>query len=162
MATTITSVTKNSAVDPLKVALYTLFLFLASSTHAFGQAQPLPVMVYAIANESVCGSESSVGYGTAMASSKTYNQARSDLQANMAQRYSRARVRAGSSKFEFGDNAGGVAIVQWQTGSGKCTRNVIAVHFGIDDADAMRRARQSAPANHKILLHRYFARVTSR
>jgi hypothetical protein len=121
-----------------------------------------PVMVYAIAWDKQCGGNS-LAYRTQMSDAKSYDKARDALKASMAAEYPNAKgIRAGSSKFEFGNDAGAVAVIEIDTSTSTCKSRAILVHFGRDVDDARdRAAKEAGKRPYKTLLQEYFVKVTT-
>lgn len=121
-----------------------------------------PVMVYAIAWDKQCGGNS-LAYRTQMSDATSYSKARDALKASMAAEFPNAKgIRAGSSKFEFGNDAGAVAVIEIDTSTSTCKSRAILVHFGKDVNDASERAAKEAGKRpYTTLLQEYFVKVTT-
>jgi hypothetical protein len=139
-----------------------LFLTAFGSTAFAEQAAPKPVMVFAIAWDKQCGGNS-LAYATELVDSSNYNKAREALKKSMEAKYPKAtRVSAGSSKFEFGPDAGAVSVIEIDTSTRDCTSKAITIHFGVDEADAAARAAKAAGKRaYKTLEQKYFVKVTT-
>ena len=139
-----------------------LALAVLATTAAADKPAPKPVMVYAIAWDSQCGGNS-LAYRTQMADTSNYSAARNELKKKMEAEYPNAKgVRAGSSKFDFGDNAGAVSVIEIDNSEPNCKSRAIVVNFGVDEADASARsAKQAGKRPFKTLKQEYFVKVTS-
>ena len=147
------------SLSSLVIALIAL-VALAASPALADKPAPKPVMVYAIAWDSQCGGNS-LAYATQMADSSNYSAARNALKERMEAKYPNAKgVRAGSSKFEFGNNAGAVSVIEIDNSSASCRSKAIIVQFGVDVADASARAAKKAGKRpFKTLEQQYFVKV---
>ena len=147
----------------LRTTLLVLAFLAAGGSAAFAdKPAPKPVMVFAIAWDKQCGGNS-LAFRIEMADSSNYSKAREALKKSMEAEYPNAKgVRAGSSKFEFGDNAGAVSVIEVDTSTSDCKSRAILIHFGVDEADASARAAKAAGKRpFKTLKQEYFVKVTS-
>ena len=144
-------------------SMLALAVVAMAATPAFtDKPAPKPVMVYAIAWDGQCGGNS-LAYRLQMADSSNYSAARNALKKKMEEAHPNAKgVRAGSSKFDFGSTAGGVAVIEIDNSSSSCRSRAILVKFGVDAADASSRAiKEAGKRPYKILEQQYFVKVLS-
>lgn len=129
----------------------------------FVGAQPaaLPVMVYGIAFEQRCGSDSARQYRTRMSDSRNYNQARQDLMAAMQADFPGLKIISGSSRFDYGDGAKAFAIAQWQRKSGSCSIAMVTIKFGRDPSDARNKLQIPRDVANPTIETRYFPTIQS-
>ncbi len=98
---------------------------------------PYPVMVYALAWDNCL---SVLGYQLEMTDSANYSKARDAVRGNIAKKFPNAKgTRAGSSKFDFGDKAGAVSVIEVDNSDSSCKIRSVLVNFGVDEADALER-----------------------
>ena len=135
---------------------------LAATPVLADKPAPKPVMVYAIAWDSQCGGNS-LAYRLQMSDAASYSAARNALKKTMEEAHPNAKgVRAGSSKFDFGTNAGGVAVIEIDNSTASCRSRAVLVKFGVDAADASARAiKEAGKRPYKILEQQYFVKVVT-
>jgi hypothetical protein len=128
-----------------KLLLLTAFVTLAALMTGATPAAQQQVLVYAIAWDKRCGTDHMHSWSRRWVSASKYNQERQAITAEVQRQFPGMRVTGHSSKFEFGDNVGGLAIAKWPQKVGTCTVTSFMVRFGRNESDARNNLVKNLP-----------------
>jgi hypothetical protein len=128
--------TKKNTLVMVIVLLTTLSSFIIKPRTTTNQ-----VMVFGIVYTNQCNSEAYEFFSSKLVDEGNYYQEQKDLETNLKREYPNAkRIRTGSSKFDFGSSATNMCVIKWKGGNSNCSYDVVSVHFGTTEADALNRA----------------------
>lgn len=99
------------------------------------------VMVYGLVYTNHCNSEAYEFFSSKLVDANNYYEEQKKIEAYLKSAYPNAKkIRTGSSKHDFGNTASNMCVIKWQSGNINCSYDVVSVHFGITQADALNRA----------------------
>lgn len=99
------------------------------------------VMVYGLVYTNKCNTEAYEYFSYKVVDASNYYQEEKALEAELKNEYPNAKkIRVGSSKFDFGTSATNMCVIKWGKENNNCGYDVVSVHFGTTEADALNRA----------------------
>lgn len=118
------------------VVFFTLSAFKATPKVVNDQ-----VMIYGIVYLEECGSETALSHVAKLVPSDNYYKEQQNLEALLQSSYPNAKkIQMSSSKFQYGNNASNMCVMQWYIRDMSCTYNVIKISFGQTAAEALENA----------------------
>ncbi|PRZ23309.1 hypothetical protein [Flavobacterium granuli] len=99
------------------------------------------VIIYGLVYSNQCNSDAYEFFSSKLVDVNNYYQEQKDLEAYLKSEYPNAkRIKMGSSKYDFGATASNMCVIKWKGGTTNCSYDVVSVHFGTTETDALNRA----------------------
>ncbi|TDO99097.1 hypothetical protein [Flavobacterium sp. 245] len=140
-----------------------LLLLITMSSFVLKNNANEQVMIYGLVYSNRCNTETYEFFSHKLVDASNYYQEEKDLETTLKSKYPNAkRIRVGSSKFDFGKSASNMCVIKWAKENNNCGYDVVSVHFGTTEADALNRAIKhknlwaGSNASYTILMQKYW------
>lgn len=118
------------------IVLLTMSSFVLKNKQASNK-----VVVYGLVYTNKCNTEAFEYFSHKLVNANNYYQEEKKLESELRSEYPNAkRIRVGSSRFDFGTSARNMCVIKWGKQNNNCGYDVVSVHFGTTESDALNRA----------------------